>query len=307
VDLRVVGGEELAKALPMEAAVAALEAAFASDRPPEAPPRAHHEVGRGSLLVMPAWSEAGAGVKLITVNPSNPEQGLPFVQGVYVLFAAATLEPVAVIDGEALTAIRTAAVSGVATEHLARREARRLVIFGAGTQAHSHLEAMAAVRPIEQVAVISRTRERAEDLASKAHAMGLKAEVTQPEAVAEADLVCTCTTSREPLFEGSLLAKGAHVNAVGAFEPDARELDDAVIATAGLVVVETREAALEEAGDVVIPIRSGALDEASLTELSDVVRGRTRRQSDGDTTVFKSVGVAFEDLVVARAAAERLA
>jgi ornithine cyclodeaminase/alanine dehydrogenase-like protein (mu-crystallin family) len=306
VDLRVVGEEELNKALPMEAAVAALDAAFAADRRPVAPQRTHHEVGRGSLLMMPAWSEAGVGVKLVTINPSNPDQGLPFVQGVYILFAAATLEPVAVIDGAALTATRTAAVSGVATRHLARADARRLVIFGAGTQGQSHLAAMTAVRPIEQVAVVSRTRERAEDLASKARSMGLQAEVAEPQAVAEADVVCTCTTSKEPLFDGSLLAPGAHVNAVGAFEPDARELDDAAVAGADLVAVEAREAAFEEGGDVVIPIRSGVLDESAPVELPDVVRGRVGRRSDEEKTVFKSVGVAFEDLVVARAAVERL-
>jgi ornithine cyclodeaminase/alanine dehydrogenase-like protein (mu-crystallin family) len=165
---------------------------------------------------------------------------------------------------------------------------------------------MQAVRPVEQVTVVSRSAEPAERLAARAREHGLDADIGGPDAVAEADLVCTCTTSKEPLFDGSLLAPGAHVNAVGAFEPDARELDDAAVAGADLVVVEAREAAFEEGGDVVIPIRSGVLDESAPVELPDVVRGRVGRRSDEEKTVFKSVGVAFEDLVVARAAVERL-
>jgi ornithine cyclodeaminase len=290
----------------MSAAIDALEVAFGADALPEAPLRTRVQLPGGELLMMPATGGQGTGVKLVTVTPGNPARGLPFIHAVYVLFAAGTFEPVAVLDGEALTALRTAAVSGLATRHLANPDAARLVIFGAGVQAASHLEAMRAVRPIERVRIVSRTRTRAEDLAGRARAAGVDAEVAGPESVTDADLVCTCTTSSEPVFDGDRLADGVHVNAVGSYQPTARELDDRTMARAR-VVVETRDAALAEAGDVLLPLASGAIGpEHVVADLAEVVRGVPVRRSPDDVTVFKSVGVAFEDLVVARAAMDRL-
>jgi ornithine cyclodeaminase/alanine dehydrogenase-like protein (mu-crystallin family) len=285
---------------PMEVAIDALEAAFA--RPlPDTPARTFLPTDTGDLGVMPAAGEQGAGVKLVTIIPGNPGRGLPLIHGVYVLFAPGTGEVEGVIDGGALTGLRTAAVSGVATRHLARADARHLVIFGAGTQAHAHLDAMVAVRPVGRVTVVSRTAARAESLAGAARERGLEARLGDPSAVAEADIVCTCTTSDAPLFDGRELAAGAHVNAVGTYRPDARELDAATLARAARVVVETRAAALEEAGDVVLALREGALSIDGVAELGEVVADRVRREPS-DVTVFKSVGMAFEDLVVARAA-----
>lgn len=304
--LPIIDPSHLSELLPITAAVDALDAAFAGTLP-EAPLRSHVRAGEGDLLLMPAVSEGGAGVKVVTVNPGNPARGLPLVQGVYVLFAPGTLEPVAVVDGAALTGIRTAAVSGLATRHLARRDATRLVVFGAGTQARTHLEAMTAVRPIERVTVVSRTQERAEALADEARALGLEARTGEPSDVSEADVVCTCTTSPTPVFAGSDLRPGAHVNAVGAYTPETRELDAETLRR-GRVVVETRDAALAEAGDLLLAIEEGAIAaEDMVADLSEVVRGAVVRSSDADITVFKSVGVAFEDLVVARAAVDRLA
>lgn len=301
-----IGAERLADHLPMAAAIDALETAFAGPALPEAPLRSHVPASGGDLLVMPAAGPQGAGVKLVSVQPANPGRGLPLIQGVYVLFAPDTLTPVAVLDGAALTALRTAAVSGLATRHLARHDARRLVLFGAGTQAASHLDAMRAVRPIEDLVVVSRSPGPAEALVARAISEGVTARVGGPEAVAEADLVCTCTTSPAPVFDGSRLAAGAHVNAVGAYTPQTRELDDEAIRRAR-VVVETREAALAEAGDLVMPIRAGVIgEEAIVADLAEVVRGARVREGADDITIFKSVGVAFEDLVVARAAADRM-
>jgi ornithine cyclodeaminase/alanine dehydrogenase-like protein (mu-crystallin family) len=284
----------------MEAAINALEVAFTSERP-ETPLRSHIEVGGGSLWMMPATGAEGAGVKLITINDDNPGRGLPLIQGAYVLFAPETMTPEAVIEGSALTGIRTAAVSGLATRHLARADASRLVIFGAGTQANTHLDAMAAVRPISSVTVVARTMDRAERLVRRARSMGMESSAGAPDAVAGADIVCTCTTSPDPVFDGSMLPSGAHVNAIGAYQAHTRELDDAVIARAK-IVVETRAAALEEAGDVIIPLRAGLIDEGSVTELGAAIVGPPVRRGPEDVTVFKSVGVAFEDLAVARAA-----
>jgi ornithine cyclodeaminase/alanine dehydrogenase-like protein (mu-crystallin family) len=237
---------------------------------------------------------------------ANPDRGLPLIHGFYALFDAETLAPEALIDGGALTALRTPAVSGLATRYLAREEAHRLVIFGAGTQATGHLDAMLAVRPVDHVTVVSRSRAGADRLAAIARYRGVGAAVGSADAVADADIVCTCTTSSEPVFDGSLLRPGTHVNAVGAFQPDARELDDATV-TAGTVVVETVAAALEEAGDVVIPLRAGRLGQEDLVELGTVVAGRRRRADPQEVTVFKCVGLAVEDLAVARVAVDRLA
>lgn len=305
--MRTIDGGELLRLLPMEAAIDALEAAFKGERLPDAPPRTHLEAGGGELLLMPASGDSGVGVKLVTLNPANPGRGLPFIHAVYVLFAPRSLEPLAVIDGAALTALRTAAVSGVATRFLAQPEAERLVIFGAGVQASSHLHAMRAVRPVWEVTIVSRTPERAKALADRAWALGMEATTGEPSAVARADLVCTCTTSSEPLFDGAALKPGAHVNAVGSYQPHTRELDDETVRRAK-IVVETREAVLAEAGDLLIPMETGLIGPtAVVADLAEVVRGTPVRTDPEDVTLFKSVGVAFEDLVVARAAADRIA
>ncbi len=302
----MIDAHELHRLLPMEAAIDALEAAFASPLP-ETPLRSQVETPSGTLLVMPSAGSPGLGVKLVTLTPSNPERGLPFLHAAYALFDGRTQALLALIDGAALTALRTAAVSGLATRYLARPDTARLVIFGAGVQARAHLGAMRAVRPVTSVVVVSRTPERAEELVREARETGLVAEVGGPETVAEADLVCTCTTSPEPVFDGRRLADGAHVNAVGAYTPDTRELDGETVRRAR-VVVETREVAMAEAGDLLIPMREGAVGQDQvLADLAEVLAGAVVRRGPKDVTVFKSVGVAFEDLVVARAALDRMA
>ncbi len=304
--MKFVSSDELAELLPMAQAVDALERTFGSATTAEAPLRSHVEVPSGTLLTMPAAGDDGVGVKLVTLNPTNPDNGLPFIHGVYVLFSAATLEPEAIIDGGAITALRTAAVSGLATRCLARADASRLVIFGAGTQGHSHLDAMLAVRPITSVTVVSRSPDPAEELASRARSLGLNATVGDPASVAQADIVCCCTTSPTPVFDGALLPDGCHVNAVGAYTTATRELDEATMVRAR-IVVEERDAALAEAGDIVIPLESGAIEgDAVVADLFEVVAGEPVRTSEGDVTVFKSVGIAFEDLAIARAVVDRL-
>lgn len=301
-----VDSAALSQLLPMAAAVDALEAAFAG-RLPEAPQRAHLSVGNADLLLMPAFGQQGAGVKLVSVNPENPPRGLPLIHGLYVFFAPGTLDVAGMIEGAAITGLRTAAVSGVATRRLARDDARTLVIFGAGTQGRAHLEAMRAVRPITEVRIVSRSAGPAERLAGDARASGVEATVGDSRAVAGADIVCTCTTSSEPVFDGGLLSDGAHVNAVGAYTPDTRELDDRAVAR-GRIVVETREAALSEAGDLLIPMEAGVIDrDHVVADLAEVVRGAVVRRGPDDITIFKSVGVALEDLILARAAFDRLA
>jgi ornithine cyclodeaminase/alanine dehydrogenase-like protein (mu-crystallin family) len=300
-ELRVIDAEELRARLPMAAAVDALENAFRTQDPTGGPLRTHIETPHGSLLLMPAFGQAGVGVKLVSLTPANPERGLPFLHASYVLFDAETQAPEAVLDGSALTALRTAAVSGLATRFLSRQDAQRLVVFGAGVQARSHLEAMCAVRPVTDLVVVSRSRGAAEALVDEGLGHGLTARLGEPDAVREADLVCTCTTAEEPLFDGSWLPAGVHVNAVGSFRPETRELDTEAVRRAR-VVVETREVALAEAGELLIPIREGVIEAGHiLTDLGETVRGAEVRRSPDDLTLFKGVGMAFEDLVVARA------
>ena len=306
MSLPFVDEEALRRLLPPREACDALERAFAGPLP-AVPQRSRMDVAGGELMLMPAAGEPGVGVKLVTIAPDNPARSLPLIHALYLLFDADSLAPVAAIDGSALTAIRTAAVSAVATRHLARAGSRRLALFGAGVQAGAHLESMRAVLPIEEVVVVSRGRDRAEELAAGARDQGLQAEVGSPDAVSDADVVCTCTTSSEPVFDGSALAPGTHVNAVGAYRPDMREIDSGAVAEAR-VVVETREAALAEAGDLLIPMGEGIIDASHIVaDLAEVVRGAKVRRTEEEVTLFKSVGVAFEDLVLARAAADRFA
>ena len=241
------------------------------------PQRSVLERDSKQLLLMPSWDAAAAGVKLVTVNQDNPARDLPLINGVYVLFSGETLEPVAIFDAAPLTALRTAAVSALATRFLARTDSYRVVVFGAGVQGRAHIEAMRSVREIGSVTVISRTQPRAMDLVESLKVDGLDADVGTAADVGSADIVCTCTTARRPLFAGSDLPLGCHVNAVGAHRADARELDTEAIRRA-TGFVETKEAALAEAGDLLIPLQEAAITENHLKGvLADLVEGATAR------------------------------
>lgn len=300
-----VSTAELEAAISFEEAVDALDDAFRATDPAAGPARSHLEIPGGELLLMPAYAGEDAGVKLVTIAQGNPARGLPLIHGVYVLFAPETLVPIAIFDGAALTALRTASVSALATRYLAHPDARRVVIFGAGAQARAHAHAMRAVRPVEHITVVGSGSGRAAALAAELREQGIDAETGTAAAVESADIVCTCTTSKTPVFAAGLVRPGTHVNAIGAYRPDARELEASLL-TRSRVVVETRASALLEAGDVVLAIADGALHADALHELAPVVRGEVSR-ADADITVFKSVGLALEDLAVAAAAAAKLA
>lgn len=302
--MRLIDGEALRRLLPMAAAIDALEAGFRDHDPSGTPPRSHVETASGSLLLMPAAGPMGVGVKLVTLTPENPERGAPFIHALYALFDPRGQAPEVVIDGAALTALRTAAVSGLATRHAGRADARTLVVFGSGVQARSHIEAMRAVRPIEEVVIVSRTRGHAERLAEETRDAGVKADAGDPSVVRRADIVCTCTTSPEPVIRFADVPAGVHINAVGAYQTSARELDTETVASSR-VIVETREAAAAEAGDLVIPIQEGVIGpDHVVADLRELVSGSQVRTSGDDRTLFKSVGIAFEDLIVARAAVD---
>jgi ornithine cyclodeaminase/alanine dehydrogenase-like protein (mu-crystallin family) len=304
---RYLGPEAVARLLSFPDAVDALEEALREGLDPERdPPRSSVEAESGELLLMPSSWEGAVGVKLAAVAPANPERGLPRIQGVYVLFDPETLAPTAIVDGIALTSLRTAAVSALAVRHLAGSDARRLLVYGSGPQAWSHVQALRAVRPIEDVVAVARDRGRLDAFVGRCRDAGLAASAVAgdaDDAVRAADIVCCCTTAREPLFDGDLAAPGAVVVAIGSHEPEAREVDERLVGRS-FVVVEARSAALREAGDVIQAVSRGALDASSLTTLADLVAGRSAVPADRPR-LFKSTGMAWEDLVVAGALAAR--
>jgi ornithine cyclodeaminase len=303
--LRALGPGEAAALLPVKEAIEALADGFS--RPDnQAPQRMVCEVGENQLLVMPATGGGAVGAKVLTLCQANPGRGKPLIQGIFVLFDEESLDPVLILDGAELTRIRTPAVSALATRYLARENASRLVIFGAGVQARAHLDAMLAVRPIESLAIVEPDRDRAESFAEEARRADLNVMLGEPSVVAEADLVCTCTSCPTPVFDGSRLKPGAHVNAMGSYQSHTREIDDAVVIR-GAMFLEDRDAVLAEAGDLIIPLRSGVIDESAIAGvLRDVVARRAGRRTEEEITVFKSVGVAYEDLVIARAVYARM-
>jgi ornithine cyclodeaminase/alanine dehydrogenase-like protein (mu-crystallin family) len=271
-----VDAAEVGRRLTPARAADALEAALRDGLDPEAdPPRSALEVERGQILVMASPAARHPVVKLVSVG------GEPRIQGVCVVFDGATLAPLALIDGIALTNLRTSAVSALAVRHLAAPDARRLVVFGRGPQARAHAAALREVRPLERVDMVGRDRSRAE----------------VDELVGAADVVCCCTTAREPLFDGGLVADHAAVVAIGSHEPDARETDDTLVSRA-TVVVESRGSALREAGDVIQAIDAGATTAEELVTLAELVRGE-RAPAAGRPRLFKSTGMSWEDAVVA--------
>lgn len=304
--LRVISAEDISRTLPIPMAADVLASVFSNreSTPPSA--RQHLPFADGELLVMSAVHNAGVGasfggVKMVTVRNDNLAIGLPSVQAAYVFFGGESLAPLALIDGSALTGLRTAAVSALATRILARDDADRLVIFGAGVQAELHLVAMAAVRPISHVTIVNRDPERAAQLIELARVLGLQADRGDVSRVATADIVCTCTTSPTPVFDGSLLTPGTHINAIGSYHPDVRELDDVTVRR-GRWFVEERTRVLEESGDVLMPIADGTADaDFVIDDLFGLCSGGAGRTSAEDITVFKSVGLAIEDLALAEA------
>ncbi|MGW2179929.1 ornithine cyclodeaminase family protein [Streptomyces sp. NPDC001732] len=304
--LPLLGTDDI-EALGPTGAADALEAALRGGLDPESAPARHHlPVPGGELLIMPATTRRVTGVKIAGVAPGNPARGLPRITGSYLLLDAATLLPLALLDGAALTALRTPAVSALAIRHLTEPVLRHLVLFGTGPQAYGHLAAVLAERRVERVTVIGRTPHRTDALVGHARRLGTDAHAGEANgaAVATADLVLCCTTSATPLFDGALVPDGATVVAVGSHTPDAREVDTALVSRSR-VIVESRSAALAEAGDLLIPIAEGAFRARDVAgNLAELVTGRCggdEPDGAGRPRFFKSVGAGWEDLAVAEA------
>jgi ornithine cyclodeaminase len=303
----VLGEAEVTRLLPMEECVEVMAEALAALQrgDMEQPLRfVVRPAGAAGLMgLMPAYRarpEAAYGLKAVCVFPGNPARGLDAHQGAVLLFDGETGELRAALNASAVTAIRTAAVSAVATRLLAREDARELAVLGAGVQARSHLEAMAFARPFERARVWSRTPAQAETLAGGGFAFPVEAVASAEEAVRGADVVCTTTSAPEPVLAHAWLARGAHVNAVGSSIPTTRELDTATMAAASLFV-DRRESTLAEAGDFLFPQREGAIAPGHIrAELGELLTGEgAGRSSPEELTVFKSLGLAVEDLAAA--------
>ena len=248
------------------------------------------EEGRRYLGIMPAVAEAEMGVKLVSFYPGNADTAIPTHMAMILLFRPDTGEPLAVMDGRLITEMRTAAVSAAVTRRLAAPESRVLALIGSGVQASAHLQALSRVRSFDEVRVWSRTQEHARRFAEE---HGVRAAPSAEAAVRGADVVVTATNARQPIVRGAWLKPGAHVNAIGAPRPTWRELDDDAM-NRGVLVVDSRDAVLQEAGDVILskaPIHA---------EIGEIFAGTKPKPPAGSTTVFKSVGIAVEDLAAAR-------
>jgi alanine dehydrogenase len=307
--LRTLGADDIASALAYPALVEALREAFRGDI--TVPVRHHHTVpqpGRdATLLLMPAWTADAAsdrflGCKVATIFPDNAAAGQPSLHGCYLLMSGKTGEPLALMDGRALTAWRTAAASALAATYLARPDASHLLMIGAGTLAPHLIRAHAAVRPITRVTLWNRTHGRAVALAFGLAVTGIEAMIADDlaAAVAEADIVSCATLATAPLIRGAWLRPGTHVDLVGGFTPKMREADNDAVRRARLYV-DTRDGALKEAGDMVIPLRRRVIARNDIRgDLFDLCRGKAKgRTTDKQITLFKSVGTAIEDLAAA--------
>jgi ornithine cyclodeaminase len=300
--LRFYAADEVHAALDYALLADALARAFAAGA--QVPVRHAHRLGAAdALLLMPAWSDAALGVKLVTVMPGNAARGAGTVQAIYVLLDRATGEPRALLDGEALTLRRTGAASALAARYLARDDAQNLLVVGAGRLAPHLACAHFALRPqLRRVFVWARDPARAQTTAQSLRDLGLPAQAVEhlEPAVREAHIVSCATTATAPVVHGGWLEPGTHLDLVGGFTPAMREVDD-VAAARARIFVDTYAGALSEAGDLLAPLASGAIGRASvLAELAELVRGDRRgRTSAGQITLFKSVGTALEDLAAA--------
>jgi alanine dehydrogenase len=265
----------------------------------------------GVTLFMPAYLEEtnSLAVKIVSVFPDNLELGLPTIHALIVVVDATTGQPIAAVDGTYLTALRTGAASGAATDLLARLDARRVAIFGAGTQGRSQLQAVCEVRDVIKVWVYDQVRARAEQYVAemKQQSPKIPADIevahSPAEAVADADVICTATTSNTPVFRDASLKPGVHINGIGCYTPQMQEVDEATVARAK-IVVDSRAACLAEAGDLIIPMNKGLISEKDIhAELGELVLGRKAgRETEEEVTFFKSVGNAVQDAAVARLA-----
>ncbi len=312
----ILTADDIHKALPMREAIEAMKSAYASlsDGRAAAPLRTRLPVPphEGLVLFMPAYVQAetseALAVKIVSLFPNNPGRGLAFIQAAVLVLEADTGRALALLEGSSLTAIRTGAGSGAAIDLLSRPESQTMMVFGAGAQARTQVEAACTVRKIERVWVYDPNTEAARKLAAQMAGRGpiphsVIVADNVPNPLAHSDIVCTATTSSTPVFRDSSLKTGAHISAIGSYTPEMQEVPAETIARAR-VVVDSISATLAETGDLVKPLQAGLITEDHIyAELGEIVLGRkVGRQSDREITYFKSVGIAVQDAMAAQLA-----
>jgi ornithine cyclodeaminase/alanine dehydrogenase-like protein (mu-crystallin family) len=307
-NILVLSGKDLRKMLTMQDCISAMKNAFAAlyKGEVEVPLRTSidMEPDNGGALFMPVYSSAisRVGVKTVMINKDNPAKGLPFIHAMVMLFDSSTGAPIALMDGEVVTAMRTGAVSGLATKLLSRKDSKTAAIIGTGAQGETQLEGISCVRDIEKVYVFDLQKERAGAFAIKmSKKLGLEVVVApSQETLLEADIICTSTSSPKPVFNDANIKRGAHINGVGSYRSDMAEIPFETIKRAK-VVVDQKEGCLAEAGDLTQPIQQGLYKADDIHgELGEIVTEKVMgRATQEDVTVFKSVGIAVQDLVTA--------
>ena len=306
--MRILSREVIAELVSMRDAIELMRTAFAalSQGTVHVPIRSKLSIPEheARALFMPVYSPQHGQVaqKVVTVHPNNPAQGLPFIHALVLLIDAAKGTPLALMDGELITALRTGAGAGLATDLLALPDARTAAIFGAGVQARTQLEAVVAVRPITRVLIFGRSPKNVAQFAAETSTvLGLETHLTDdPSLLLEADVICTATTSLTPVFDDAHVRDGCHINGVGSYRPEMTEIPGDTVCRSA-VFVDQRAAALEEAGDIIVPIMSKRIDAGHIrAELGAVISGEAPgRTSPDEVTFFKSVGNAVQDLAVA--------
>ena len=307
--LRILTAEDVRRALPMHEAVEVMKQAFRQVSLGEAvlPARVHLAAPQqhGVALIMPAYLPADElmGLKVVTLFDQNPQRGRPRIQAVVLVLDGTDGRPLAVIDGTSLTALRTGAASGAATQLLANPDASVAAVFGAGVQGRTQLEAVLCVRPIREVRVWDPDTEAAERFCvemSRNSGLPVRRAATATAVVQDADIICAATTARTPVFRDCDLKPGVHINAIGSYQPEVQEIPAETVRRARLVV-DHRASAWAEAGDLLIPLRAGLISEDHThAELGEIVAGlKPGRTSPREVTLFKSVGVAAQDLAAA--------
>ncbi|MGH8595467.1 MAG: ornithine cyclodeaminase family protein [Gammaproteobacteria bacterium] len=312
--MRLLTRTDVQRAISMREAIEAVKHAFIelSTGTADVPPRVALPLERhdGVTLFMPGYlgGADSLAVKIVSVHNRNTERNLPLIHGLVIVIDPATGRPLAAMEGGYLTALRTGAGSGVATDLLARRDAEVAAIIGAGVQARTQLLAVAAVRPIKRFLIYSRRAENVHALIAEMKplldpSVELLAAESPSQAVREADAICAATTSATPVFDGADLKPGVHVNAVGSFKPDVQEVDCETLKRASKIVVDSREAAMEEAGDLLVAIERGTIQASDIyAEIGEIAAGwKPGRERDDEITYFKSVGNAVQDASVAQA------
>lgn len=303
--LTIINATQVKELLPMSACIQAMEEAMlmSSTGKTAIPPRSFHQVmGQNATYgLMPGSSEKLSvyGTKLISLHPDNPARGLPLIQGFVALFDTLTGTPVAILDGASMTAIRTAAVSGLASKYLARAAATTCGIMGTGVQAETHIEAICCVRPIEQIVIWGRNQDKAQALADTLQPT-CKATITvteDPRKAANCEIICTVTAAHTPILPGNWVKAGTHINIVGAHTAQNREVDSALMQKA-IVYTDSLDSLFREGGDVLIPLAEGSMEKSQIIgEIGQVIAGTIPARINGSQiTVYKSHGMTAQDL-----------